>query len=145
FRLGAHAAPTHTAHTPPADACRLRPSAVVPQSSPRLFRPPGRLRTISLSCLVRESYSGGADRDRTDDLLNAIQALSQLSYGPTQGGEFRGWEWGVSTRDVAILGPARAERPAIAVVRPQAVGGRRTSHARRPYRFWGGGCASRWL
>ena len=26
--------------------------------------------------------SGGADRDRTDDLLNAIQALSQLSYGP---------------------------------------------------------------
>ena len=26
---------------------------------------------------------GGADRDRTDDLLNAIQALSQLSYGPT--------------------------------------------------------------
>src|SRR4029434_5993331 len=29
---------------------------------------------------------GGADRDRTDDLLNAIQALSQLSYGPTFGG-----------------------------------------------------------
>jgi hypothetical protein len=28
---------------------------------------------------------GGADRDRTDDLLNAIQALSQLSYGPTPG------------------------------------------------------------
>jgi hypothetical protein len=26
---------------------------------------------------------GGADRDRTDDLLNAIQALSQLSYSPT--------------------------------------------------------------
>ena len=25
----------------------------------------------------------GADRDRTDDLLNAIQALSQLSYSPT--------------------------------------------------------------
>ena len=24
----------------------------------------------------------GPDRDRTDDLLNAIQALSQLSYGP---------------------------------------------------------------
>ena len=28
---------------------------------------------------------GGADRDRTDDLLNAIQALSQLSYSPTIG------------------------------------------------------------
>ena len=27
---------------------------------------------------------GGADRDRTDDLLNAIQALSQLSYSPTR-------------------------------------------------------------
>jgi hypothetical protein len=27
---------------------------------------------------------GGADRDRTDDLLNAIQALSQLSYSPKQ-------------------------------------------------------------
>ena len=25
---------------------------------------------------------GGAERDRTADLLNAIQALSQLSYGP---------------------------------------------------------------
>ena len=25
---------------------------------------------------------GGARRDRTDDLLNAIQALSQLSYSP---------------------------------------------------------------
>jgi hypothetical protein len=24
----------------------------------------------------------GADRDRTDDLLNAIQTLSQLSYSP---------------------------------------------------------------
>ena len=29
-----------------------------------------------------ETWSG-ARRDRTADLLNAIQALSQLSYGPT--------------------------------------------------------------
>jgi len=28
------------------------------------------------------SGNGGADRNRTDDLLGAIQALSQLSYGP---------------------------------------------------------------
>jgi hypothetical protein len=28
-------------------------------------------------------FRGGADQDRTDDLLNAIQALSQLSYSPT--------------------------------------------------------------
>ena len=27
--------------------------------------------------------SGGASRDRTGDLYNAIVALSQLSYGPT--------------------------------------------------------------
>ena len=27
-------------------------------------------------------FIGGASRDRTDDLLNAIQALSQLSYSP---------------------------------------------------------------
>ena len=29
--------------------------------------------------------SGGARRDRTDDLLLAKQALSQLSYGPVEG------------------------------------------------------------
>jgi hypothetical protein len=28
---------------------------------------------------------GGAEGNRTLDLLNAIQALSQLSYGPTTG------------------------------------------------------------
>ena len=27
---------------------------------------------------------GGARRNRTDDLFNAIEALSQLSYGPTR-------------------------------------------------------------
>jgi hypothetical protein len=29
------------------------------------------------------TLSGGARRDRTADLLHAMQALSQLSYGPT--------------------------------------------------------------
>jgi hypothetical protein len=33
-------------------------------------------------------FIGGAERDRTVDLLNAIQALSQLSYSPT-GGSFK--------------------------------------------------------
>ncbi len=28
------------------------------------------------------NLGGGPDQDRTDDLLNANQALSQLSYGP---------------------------------------------------------------
>ena len=31
---------------------------------------------------IRMLKKSGADRDRTDDLLNAIQALSQLSYSP---------------------------------------------------------------
>ena len=31
---------------------------------------------------IRTLLSGGARRNRTADLLNAIQALSQLSYGP---------------------------------------------------------------
>ena len=31
-----------------------------------------------------EIHGGGARRNRTADLLNAIQALSQLSYGPAQ-------------------------------------------------------------
>ena len=31
---------------------------------------------------VRSTTGGGAERDRTDDLLLAKQALSQLSYGP---------------------------------------------------------------
>ncbi len=33
----------------------------------------------------RSIQSGGADRDRTDDLLHAMQALFQLSYGPKTG------------------------------------------------------------
>src|ERR1700738_2602569 len=32
----------------------------------------------------REAPTGGARRDRTDDLLLAKQALSQLSYGPVR-------------------------------------------------------------
>ncbi len=34
---------------------------------------------------ARSKASGGARRDRTDDLLLAKQALSQLSYGPVRG------------------------------------------------------------
>ena len=32
---------------------------------------------------MRHGISGGADRGRTDDLMNAIHALYQLSYGPS--------------------------------------------------------------
>ncbi len=46
----------------------------------------GRLRLCFLHAL-EEAVPGGAGRDRTGDLLNAIQALSQLSYGPTRDGQ----------------------------------------------------------
>src|SRR5262249_26455598 len=40
-------------------------------------------RTRSRHSIKRAAPSGGARRDRTDDLLLAKQALSQLSYGPS--------------------------------------------------------------
>jgi hypothetical protein len=40
--------------------------------------------------LTGATSTGGARRDRTDDLLLAKQALSQLSYGPPQGSVVRG-------------------------------------------------------
>jgi hypothetical protein len=67
---------------------------------------------------------GGAERDRTDDLLSAIQALSQLSYSPTfccrlplttpRTSEFRGARIigaGVRGRKVESI-PTRASQPA---------------------------------
>ena len=47
--------------------------------------------------LVDRIAAGGARRDRTDDLLLAKQALSQLSYGPavrypSKGGKWWAWE-----------------------------------------------------
>ena len=40
-------------------------------------------REIRVQQLQMNEMGGGANRDRTGDLLNAIQALSQLSYSPT--------------------------------------------------------------
>jgi hypothetical protein len=37
-----------------------------------------------------KGIAGGAGRDRTGDLLNANQALSQLSYSPSRGGRASG-------------------------------------------------------
>jgi hypothetical protein len=34
--------------------------------------------------LAQRAEGGGARRDRTADLLHAMQALSQLSYGPVR-------------------------------------------------------------
>jgi hypothetical protein len=40
--------------------------------------------TENFSLRTSETPAGGARRDRTDDLLLAKQALSQLSYGPSR-------------------------------------------------------------
>ena len=42
--------------------------------------------------------NGGARRDRTVDLLHAMQALSQLSYGPTRGAATYGPVSGMSSK-----------------------------------------------
>ena len=44
----------------------------------------GTQKTIFVQSKSREAVTkfGGAKRDRTDDLYNAIVALSQLSYSP---------------------------------------------------------------
>ena len=44
------------------------------------------LQTKKARSLTLLYWFGGDNRDRTDDLLNAIQALSQLSYIPVSGG-----------------------------------------------------------
>ena len=49
--------------------------------------------------------AGGARRDRTDDLLLAKQALSQLSYGPAPSD---GWLANRSLRIAAQASPLRA-------------------------------------
>jgi hypothetical protein len=43
---------------------------------------PGSCTGIGISSDVPEQGIGGASRDRTDDLFHAMEALSQLSYGP---------------------------------------------------------------
>jgi hypothetical protein len=71
-------------------AGRLHPINNVKQQTNRLQRTgrPNLFVSISQGTqtdplrLARPAPIGGADRDRTDDLLLAKQALSQLSYGP---------------------------------------------------------------
>ncbi len=57
---------------------------------------------------VREIF-GGARRDRTADLLNAIQALSQLSYDPTGGADRCRSAWASRTAS-GSLGLSRGSR-----------------------------------
>ena len=59
---------------------------------------------------------GGARRDRTVDLLHAMQALSQLSYGPTRGAATYGHDSSMSSkqkrlRHIATISPQRTGSP----------------------------------
>ncbi len=48
-----------------------------------LRRPAAMVRRGRVLLLLQLHSSGGGKRDRTADLLHAMQALSQLSYTPT--------------------------------------------------------------
>jgi hypothetical protein len=77
----------------------LLTSCFIPDSPPDLARSlltaapllPGRAHKLepARSKLATPPGVGGGERDRTDDLLLAKQALSQLSYTPVIGGS--GW------------------------------------------------------
>ena len=57
---------------------------------------------LSLYVGFRRNGSGGASRDRTDDLLHAMQALSQLSYSPravARSGTIRNWGLGCQAKN----------------------------------------------
>src|ERR1700692_784080 len=63
------------AHGPVSLNCRgYRPASASPSSSFGLG--------VAAPRVARRAKRGGARRDRTADLLHAMQALSQLSYGP---------------------------------------------------------------
>ena len=53
------------------------------------------------SAIAREEIDGGARRDRTDDLMLAKHALSQLSYGPFVE---------ITRSSEGLVGPERVER-----------------------------------
>ena len=64
------------------DRLELSTSPLSGVRSSHLSYRPGELNRIGPYLKARAAQTGGAGRDRTGDLLNANQALSQLSYSP---------------------------------------------------------------
>src|SRR5712691_11407740 len=79
----------------------------------------GTLRTLTTA----GGRSGGGKRDRTVDLLHAMQALSQLSYTPTQGRKLYHAERCARRRSSTRFLPANASTgPRLGVcVRPNTI------------------------
>src|SRR6202790_201352 len=73
----------------------------------RLFEAP-----CSRHCIDLRIPSGGARRDRTDDLMLAKHALSQLSYGPVPEDECYAGMPSRSSRQPARLRPTAPQRRA---------------------------------
>src|SRR5215831_19013170 len=75
-------------------------------------------RTRSTHSIKRAAPSGGARRDRTDDLLLAKQALSQLSYGPSPVEYWRQDCWlaepQLPAARIAAFADATARQPSLA-------------------------------
>jgi hypothetical protein len=94
---------------------RTKPCAQVPNGAPNRTR-------CAIDASHRREPPGGARRDRTDDLLLAKQALSQLSYGP------RRW------RPDEMVGLDRLERSTspLSGVRSNHLSYRPQAHARNP-------------
>ena len=66
---------------------RFASSKLLKNETAQARKPGARTHCRALAHELRAS--GGGERDRTDDLLLAKQALSQLSYTPVYGGS--GW------------------------------------------------------
>ena len=66
---------------------------------------PGRMQRTSHGPMNRRrgEKAGGANRDRTDDLLLAKQALSQLSYGPAFDSAVGGGSGWIRTIDPRLI------------------------------------------
>ena len=64
---------------------------------------------LSYRPVEEPGITGGAGRDRTGDLLNANQALSQLSYSPWFG--IRDWGFGISQAVLKSLSQSLTPNP----------------------------------
>ncbi len=72
-------------------------------------------RLVPVSLRSPSARVGGAERDRTADLLRARQALSQLSYGPSAVLNLRRWfpGYALSFSTVCVAYPLAEERDPI--------------------------------